>query len=89
MTESASGKDGILADLTAWHFTSAQSTLCRATSPNREISAAMAWPCDHNVPRKISEASPAGYIHRKAAQVAWLHLRPCLIRLDVEPAELS
>jgi len=32
------------------------------------MSAVMVWPCDQNVPRKIGEASPAGYTNRKAAQ---------------------
>ena len=58
---------------------------CRATFPNREISAMLVRPCDHNVPRKLGEASPAGYTHRKATQksskdqVEWLHLRPCSV----------
>jgi len=28
----------------------------------------MARPCDQNIPGKIGEARPAGYIHEKAAQ---------------------
>jgi len=55
----------------------------------------LARPYVQNVLEKIIEAIPAGYIHGKAAQrstkdqVAWLHLRPCLARLSVEPAEVS
>jgi len=56
-------------------------------------------PSVQNVPGKNGELSPSSYslhyTHGKAAQsvskdqVVWLHLRTCLVRLGVEPAELS
>jgi len=57
---------------------------CPATSPKREISAAMFRACVQNVPGKIGEASHTGCTHGKSAQgstkdqVAWFHLRPDL-----------
>ena len=50
-----------------------------------EISARMVEPRDQNVPGNNCEASPASYTQGKMAerstkdQVAWLHLRPCLV----------
>ena len=62
-----------------------QSCECRTTSPEREISATAVRSRDRNAPRKIGEASPAGYTHGKAAQrstedqVVGLYLLPGLV----------
>jgi len=39
------------------------------TSTTSEISTTFVQPHDQNAPEKISEMSPAGYIHGKAAQL--------------------
>jgi len=59
-------------------------------SPNRETQATLFRSCVQNASVKIFEANPAGYTRRKASQrsskyqMAWLHLRPCLVpRLGV------
>ena len=59
----------------------------RSISPNREISAALVWPCVQYASGKIGETSHAKWktTHEKAAQmssmdqVASVHLRPCLV----------
>jgi len=53
------------------------------TAPNQKIPATLFQPYVQNLPRKISEASLAGYNHGKASersskdQVEWPHLRRC------------
>ena len=81
---------GFVQDFTAWRFSTKCATVkfvipqCQATFRNREISPTSVRPHGQNDPGKISEASPVGGTHGKAAQcstkdkVAWLHLRPGL-----------
>jgi len=64
-------------------------------SPNREILATLVLPCVQNVPRKIGEASSAGYTQGKAAQRSsktwWTDYISdlALYHLGMEPAEVS
>jgi len=68
---------------------------CRATSPNREISATLVRGCVQNVPRKTGKAGPVSCTHGEAAQklskdhVVRLHLRLGLARYRMKPEELS
>jgi len=55
----------------------------------------LVWPCVQNVPGKVSEASPAGCTHGKAAQrssrIRWSDYNSDLSRsrLGVAPAKVS
>ena len=62
---------------------------CRATSPNKETSAAMVRPFYQTVPGKIGEASTARHTHGKAAQSRLRTLRRNMVRSWCGPAQPS
>jgi len=67
LTYSAYGRHGIFAKNDALAINCAVVTFLKArtTSPNRELSATMVWPCNQDVPKKLGEVSPVGYNTRK------------------------
>jgi len=80
---STSGREGIFCDeFKVWHVAkkckklgNSQSSECRATSPNGEISATLVRPCDQNVPARLL----------RKVLLATVHPRECGPEVDQRP----